>query len=57
MKVTLMLIFSGILSTIKMKFGQMLVWCMMFISNIFLDQRWRLETRSSAFYDFIELTI
>ena len=41
----------------QMKFGQMLVLCMTNISNMFLAEGWRLETRSSSFFDFIKLTI
>ena len=48
--------FFLILSTTKMKFGQVLVCCMTNISNIFLIQWWRLETSSRPFYDFIEMT-
>ena len=57
MKVTLMLIFFWILRPIKMKFGQMLVYCMINISNMFLGECWRLETSSRLFYDFIKMTI
>ena len=49
--------FSRVLSTIKMKFCQILVCCMTNISNIFLPQCWRLETSSRLFYDFIKMTI
>ena len=49
--------FFWILSTIKMKFGQILVYCMTNISNIFLAQCWRLETSSRPFYDFIKMAI
>ena len=45
------------LSTIKMKFTQVLVCCMTNIGNMFLAQCWRLETSSRPFYDFIKLTI
>ena len=38
-----------------MKFGQILVCCMTSISNMFLDECWRLETSSRLFYDFILL--
>ena len=38
-----------------MKFGQILVCCMTNISNMFLDECWRLETSSRLFYDFILL--
>ena len=44
-----------ILSPIKIKFGQILVCCMIKISNMFLDECWRLETSSRLFYDFILL--
>ena len=40
-----------------MKSGQILVSCMTNISDIFLAQCWRLETRSRPFYDFIKITI
>ena len=46
-----------IVSTIKKKFGQILVCCMANISNMFLVQNWRLETSSRAFYDSIKMTI
>ena len=49
--------FFWILSTIQMKFGQILVCCMANISNTFLAQCWRLEPSSRAFYDFIKMTI
>ena len=49
--------FFWILSTIYMKFGQILVCCMTNISNMFLAQNWRLKTSSSHFHDFIKLTI
>ena len=49
--------FFWILSTIKMKFGQVLVCCMTNISNIFLAECWRLETSCRLFYDFIKMTI
>ena len=53
MEVTL----SLILSTIKIKFHQILVCCMKNISNMFLTQCLRLDTSSRPFYDFIEMTI
>ena len=49
--------FFWILSTIKMKFGQILVCCMTNISNMFLAQCWRLETSSRPFHNFIKTTI
>ena len=49
--------FFWILSPINMKFGQILVCCMTNIPNMFLAECWRLETSSSLFYDFIEMTI
>ena len=49
--------FFWILSTIKMKFGQILVCYMTNISNIFLAECWRLETSSRLFSDFIKMTI
>ena len=45
------------LSTIEMKFGQILVYCMASILNMFLAQCWRLETSSRPFYDFIKMII
>ena len=36
--------FFWILSTIKIKFGQILVCCVLSISNMFLTECWRLET-------------
>ena len=41
--------FFWILSSIKINFGQILVWCMTKISNMFLAQCWRLETASRPF--------
>ena len=49
--------FFWILSTIKMKFGQILMCCMTSISKMFLAQCWRLETSSRPFYDFINTEI
>ena len=49
--------FFWILSTVKMKFGQMLVCYMTNISNTFFPKCWRLETSSRLFYDFIKMTI
>ena len=58
MEVTFMLIyFSWIQSTIKIRFCQILVCCMANISNIFLPQCWRLETSSKPFYYYIKMTI
>ena len=56
-EVTLMLIFFLILNTIKMKFDQILMFCMTDISNIFLTQCWKLETSSRPSYDVIKMTI
>ena len=36
--------------------SQILVCCMINISNMFLRQYWRLETSSRPFYDFIKMT-
>ena len=49
--------FFWILSTIKMNFGQILVYLIANISNKFLAQCWRLGTSSSPVYDFSELII
>ena len=49
--------FFWILSPIKMKFGQILVYCMANISSMFLAECWRLGTSSRPFYDFIKMTI
>ena len=46
--------FFWILSSMKMKFGRILVCCMTSISNMFLTQNWRPETSSRPFYDFIK---
>ena len=46
-----------ILSTIKMKFGQIVMCFMANISNMFLAQCWRLETKSRPFYNFIKTEI
>ena len=55
MEVTLLL--SWILSTIKIKLGQIRVYLLTNISNMFLAQCWRLEASSRPFYDFNETTI
>ena len=57
MEVTLSFISFLILSTIKVKFGQILVHLITIISNMFLAQCWRLETSFRPFYDFNETTI
>ena len=49
--------FFWILSTIKRRFGQILLYLRTNISNMFLAQCWRLETSSRSFYDFNEMTI
>ena len=50
--------FFGILSTIKMKCSQILVYLKTNISNMFLAQCQRLETRSRRhFYDFNEMAL
>ena len=49
--------FFWILSTIKMKFGQILLCCMINISSMFLAECWRLGTSSRFFYDFIKMAI
>ena len=41
----------------KMKFGQILAYCMTTISNMFLTECWRLETSFRLFYDFVKKTI
>ena len=46
--------FFWILSTIKIKFGQILISCM---TNMLLGECWRLETSSRLFYDFNKMTI
>ena len=46
-----------ILSTIKIKFGQILMCCMANISNMFSAQYWRLDTKSRPFYDYIKTEI
>ena len=45
-----------IVSTIKMKVGQILVYLIANISNVFLAHSWRLETSSRPFQDFSEMT-
>ena len=45
------------LCTAKVKFGQIVVYCMRNISNLFLAQCWRQETNSRLFYFFIKMTI
>ena len=40
-----------------MKFGQILMYLITNISNMFLAQCWRLETSSRPFYDFNEMAI
>ena len=49
--------FLWILSIIKMKFGQVLVFYITNISNMFLAECWKLGTSSRLFYDFIKMTI
>ena len=50
--------FLWILSTIKMKFGQIIVRCMTNIFSMFLFQCWRLlETSFRFFYDFMTMAI
>ena len=39
------------------EFGQMLVYLTTNISNRYLAQCWRLETSSTPFYDFNEMTM
>ena len=39
------------------EFGQMLVYLTTNISNMYLAQCWRLETSSTPFYDFNEMTM
>ena len=46
-----------ILSTIRMKFGQILMYLVTNISKMFLAQCWRLETISRPLHDFNEMTI
>ena len=48
---------NSIKSTIKTKFGQILVYCMKNISNMFLAQCRRLKTSSRPFYDFFKTKI
>ena len=48
--------FFWILSTIKMTLGQILLCCMTNISNMCLDQFWRLGTSNRLFYNFIKMT-
>ena len=45
------------LSTLKKKFGQILVCCKTNISNMFAAQDWILEIISRPFHDFIKMTI
>ena len=40
-----------------MKFGQILLCCMINISSMFLAECWRLEISSRLFYDFIKMAI
>ena len=49
--------FFWVLSTIKMKFGQILVYLIANISDIFFAHCWRLENSSTPFYDFNEMAI
>ena len=46
--------FFWVLSSIKMKFGQVLVCCMKNICNMFLAQCWRLETSSAPFMSLLK---
>ena len=49
--------FFWILSSIKMKFCQILVCCMTNNSNMFLAECWRLKASSRLFYGFNKMTI
>ena len=49
--------FRWILCTIKMKFGQIIVCCLINIPDMYLVHCWRLDTSSRSFYDFIKMTI
>ena len=49
--------FFWILSTIKKKFGQILVYCMKIISNMFLGLCWRLKTSFRPLFDFTKMTV
>ena len=49
--------FFWILSTLKKKFSQILVYCKTNITDMFLDQDRRLKTSSRLFYNFIKMTI
>ena len=49
--------FFRMLFAIKMKHGQILVYCMSNISNMFLAQCWRLTANSRPFCDFTKMTI
>ena len=40
-----------------MKFGQILLYLVTNISNMFLAKYWRPETSSGSFYDFDEMAI
>ena len=46
-----------VLSTIKMEFGQVLVYYTTNVSDMFLPQCCRLETSSQLLYDFIKMKI
>ena len=50
-------LYFWILSTIKMKFDQIVLCCMRNISNMFLARCWTLETSSRPFYDFTRMPI
>ena len=49
--------FFWILSNIKMKFGEILVYLIINMSNLCLGQCWRLKTSSRSCYSFNEMTI
>ena len=53
-KFTLSLNSFWILNPIKMKFGQILMCCMINISNMFLVQCWRLETSPRPFHNLLK---
>ena len=43
------------INTINIKLGQIFIYCMTNISNIFLIQRWRLETSSGPLMILLQL--
>ena len=57
MEVTPKFVSFDSISTIKMKYGHILVYCLANISDMLLAQSWKMEISSRPFYGFIKMTI